>query len=146
MQQNITEFIIDPNDIEDIFKDLAHKNPFSTKTAYKDFRKEYGEFGDTDFKGLLTAELQAAYKKVKPGDYIYHCKKEFRIAIVKFRIKDAKANCGKSGGWRVVALADEVNGFFYLLALYKHSKGKDDLTQQEKKKVREMIEEYAKSI
>lgn len=146
MQQNITNFIIDPQDIEDIFDTFVHKNPFSLKKEYKNFKKEYAALDDVMFLGLLSLEIQAAYKNAKQSNYIYHNKNQHKIAIIKFRIRDVKSHSGKSNGWRAIALVDEINNIFYLLSLYKHSNGKDNLTSQEKREVRDLCDEYSESI
>lgn len=41
---------------------------------------------------------------------------------------------------------DEINKVLYLLSIYKHSKGKNDLTPEENKKVRLLCDEYVNSI
>lgn len=146
LQEKTTYLRVEPQDIENIFNDFDCKNPFSFKKEYKEYRKNYSEKTDKEFEALLALELQSAYKNAKPSNYIYHNKKQHKISLIKLRIKDAKANSGKSGGWRVIALVDELNNIFYLLSLYKHSKGKDDLTPQENKKARELCDEYFDSI
>lgn len=147
MQQNIVNFIVKPDDIDYVFSSFEHKNPFSLKNEYKDYRKHTGlKVSDDDFAVLLASELQVAYKNVKPGDYIYHNDKQFRIAILKFRTDDFKSKKGKSSGWRVIALVDELNNYFYLLSIYSHSQGKANLSDIEKRKVRELCDEYADSL
>lgn len=146
MQQTIIRFIIDPLQIEDIFKNFIHKNPFSLKSEYKFFRKYFQGISEEEIIGNLSLEIQSSIKGINPKNYFYYCKKQHKIAIVKFRIKDVKSNSGKSGGWRVVALVDYTNNLFYLLSLYKHSCGKDNLTSQEKIGVKNLCEEYFESI
>lgn len=146
MQQNVCSFIVSPDQIEEIFSEFTHRNPFSYKKEYKDYKKNFRSMSDNEFEGLLSNELQAAYKNAKPGDYIYHNDKKFKVAILKFRKKDDISNSGKSGGWRLIALVDEINKVLYLLSIYKHSKGKNDLTPEENKKVRLLCDEYVNSI
>ena len=145
MQQNITVFIVNPDKIDEIFKDFIHKSPFSLKKSIKTMMKYY-KLDDNDFYCQLSLELSSSYKDVKPKNYIYHNGKYFKIAILKYRMMDYQSNSGKSKGWRIVALVDELNNYFYLLDLYKHSQGKDDLTPDENKKVRQLCDEYADNI
>ena len=146
MQQSCLYFIVDPNKIEEIFSSFEHKNPFSLKSQYKEYRKYIGKnISDEEFINYLAIEIQVAYKNVKSGDYIYHNGNNYKVAILKFRANDIKSNKGKSGGWRVVALVDEINSFFYLLCLYKHSKGKDNLDNIEKQKVCQLCDEYVET-
>ena len=147
MQQNVINFIVEPDDIDYVFSSFKHKNPFSLKSEYKEYRKYLGiKISDEEFAVLLASELQAAYKNVKQGDYIYHNNLKFRIAILKFRKDDAKSKRGKSAGWRVIALVDEINEYFYLLSIYSHGQGKLNLSDIEKTKVRELCDEYAHRI
>lgn len=112
----------------------------------KEMMKEYNYKDQNDFYAHLVLELQNAYKEVNSKNYIYHNGKCFKIAIMKYRMQDISSNSGKRKGWRVVALIDEKNDLFFLLDLYKHSNGKDDLTPDENKKVRLLCDEYADSI
>lgn len=99
---------------------------------------------ENEFYSKLTRELSVAIKNLKDNDFIYHNNVFYYIAVIKFRMKDDNSNFGKSKGWRVVAIIDNINGIFILLDFYKHSKGKDNLTENEKKIVKEMCDEYAK--
>ena len=146
MQQSITHFIIDAEEIDNIFNSFTHKSPFNLKKSIKVIMKEYNYSDYNDFYAHLFLEIQTAYKDVKPKNYIYHNGKYYKIAILKYRMQDISSNSGKSKGWRIVALVDEENNLFFLLDLYKHSNGKDDLTPDENKKVRLLCDEYADSI
>ena len=146
MQQSITNFIIDVEELDNIFSTFDHKSPFNLKRSIKEIMKEYNYSDYTDFYAHLALEIQTAYKDVRPKNYIYHNGKNYKIAVLKYRMQDISSNSGKSKGWRIVALIDEDNDVFFLLDLYKHSKGKDDLTPDENKKVRLLCDEYANSI
>lgn len=143
MQKIIHNFVVDSDIIDEFFNAFNNKNPFTLKSEIKTFRKIYGKISDEEFNGLFANEISAAYKSVKPGDYIYHNSKRYRIAILKFRMKDGKSNAGKSAGWRIVSLVDEENDLFILLSIYKHSQGKDNLTDSEKNAVKALCDEYA---
>ena len=41
MGLNIDNFIIDPNDIDEIFDDYINKNPFALRQEYKMLEKEF---------------------------------------------------------------------------------------------------------
>lgn len=61
-------------------------------------------------------------------------------------MKDRNNNSGKSKGWRIIALVDDENNIFYLLDLYSHSQGKDNLSYNEEKKIRLLCDEYAENV
>ena len=146
MQQKIINFIVEPDKLDNIFKDFLHKSPFNLKKSIRIMMKDYNFIDENNFYYNLTLELNSAYKEVKPKDYIYHNGKCYKIAILKFRMQDASSNSGKSKGWRVISLVDEKNDLFFLLNLYKHSQGKDDLTPIENRKIRLFCDEYADNV
>ena len=109
--------------------------------------KKYNHLNDEKtFFIILASELNAVYKSIKTSDFIYHNKENYKIGILKCRMADDKHNKGKSYGWRVIALIDDINSIFILLSIYMHSKGKNDLTPIENKKVRELCDEYVEYI
>ena len=146
MQNNKVLFHVDPDTINEIFHDFLHKSPFNLKNSIKAMMKEYNYKEKELFYGQLVLELQASYRNVKQSNYIYHNGNYYKIAILKYRMQDLNSNSGKSSGWRVIALIDELNGIYYLLDLYKHSKGKDNLTNKELTDVKAFCDEYAESL
>lgn len=146
MQNHNVSFVIDPNKLDEYFSDFSHKSPFNLYKSIKSIKKELNIKEDSKLFEYLVLELNSVYKDIRQKDYIYHNNKCYKIAIIKFRMQDDKNNRGKSSGWRVIALIDDVNSIFYLLDLYKHSKGKDNLTIIENRMLKEMCDEYANSI
>ena len=145
MQNETYDYILKPEDIKKYLSDFKHKSPFNLRNSIKIMMKEYNILEDYFYTHLVN-ELSAAFKITKAKDYIYHNGKYYKIAIIKFRMQDEKANSGKSNWWRIVALIDGLNRIFYLLDLYKHSQGKDNLTAIEIKKLKELCDEYADSL
>ncbi len=146
MQQNITDFIVNPDVLNEFFSGFVNKSPFNLKKSIKAMMKDYLSISELDFYIYLTMEIKSAYKEAKQKNYIYHNGKYYKIAIIKFRMIDENSNSGKSKGWRVIGLVDELNNLFFLLDLYKHSLGKDDLTPNENKKVRLFCDEYVNNV
>lgn len=138
-------FIIDPKEIDNIFKDFKQGNPFTLKNNLKKVQKKY-LFDDQELYSTLAQELQVAYKNIKRNDIIYESKKNIKIAILKFRMPGLDSKTSKRDGFRIVSLIDKENDMFYLLDIYSHSQGKDNLTDTEKNKVKKLCEEYAESL
>lgn len=108
--------------------------------------KEYNNLDYSDFYVRLALDLENAYKTIKKSNYLYRSKNNFNIVILKYRMKDVNSNKGKSAGWRIIALVDEINQIFYLLDLYKHSNGKENLRDDEFSKLKLLCDEYAKEV
>jgi hypothetical protein len=142
MQNNVTDFIIDSEMIDKFFENYNNKNPFHLKAELKELYKSSNIQSYKDFIAHLGDEIQAAYINSKKGDYIYHCNQNFRIAILKFRMKDISTNSGKSSGLRIVALIDEISNLCIVLSLYKHSKGNDNITKEEHERLKKLCNEY----
>ena len=142
MQNAEIDFIVEPKIINEIFNDFKHKSPFNLEKIIKDYIKQYKIQDETQFFVLLSQELKSAYKHISNRHYIYHSHSFYSVVIIKYRMSDFTQNKGKSSGFRVVALVDEINKLFYLLDLYKHSDGKDNLTPDEKTKLKELCDEY----
>lgn len=146
MQQKIKSFIVDPDILDKIFIAFENKSPFNLKKSIKNIMNEYSINDVKEFYVYLSLELNVAYSNAKQSNYIYHNKKYFKIAIIKLRMKDRNNNSGKSKGWRIIALVDDENNIFYLLDLYSHSQGKDNLSYNEEKKIRLLCDEYAENV
>ena len=144
MQYNNLKFIIDADIIEKIFSTFNSKSPFNLKKSIKSMLKEYNNLDYSDFYVRLALDLEKAYKTIKNSNYLYRSKNNFNIVILKYRMKDVNSNKGKSAGWRIIALVDEINQIFYLLDLYKHSNGKENLSNDEISKLKLLCDEYAK--
>lgn len=136
-------FLVKPKDVDEVFEDFQHKSPFNLESCIKNYRKKHKINDESQFFAMLSQEIESAYKHIKKSDYIYHNMVFYNVVIVKFRMGDKNENKGTSDGHRVVALVDEINKIFYLLYLYKHSEGKDDLTPSEKTELKQLCDEYA---
>jgi len=145
MKQDNIQFIINPDEINKYFEDFEHKSPFNLYKCFKEISKEY-KMNGKELYYFLSLEIKTAYENLKTNDYFYRSKIHYKIAIIKYRMKDDTSNHGKSKGWRIIALIDEINGLFYLLEMYKHSKGKDNLTNDEKNKIKLFCDEYAMNV
>lgn len=53
MQQNVCSFIVSPDQIEEIFSEFTHRNPFSYKKEYKDYMKNFRSMSDNEFEADL---------------------------------------------------------------------------------------------
>lgn len=146
MQYNNLKFIVDTDKIEEIFSTFNSKSPFNLKKSIKSMLKEYNNLDYSDFYVRLALYLENAYKTIKKSNYLYRSKNNFNIVILKYRMKDINSNKGKSAGWRIIALVDEINQIFYLLDLYKHSNGKENLRDDEFSKLKLLCDEYAKEV
>lgn len=70
-----------------------------------------------------------------------------KVAYGKIRVMDIEHNNGKSNGYRCIVLVDTVNQRAFVLHIYKHGKGKDDtVTEQAKKILKNLVDEYDKSL
>ncbi len=139
-------FFIEPDKIEKNFPFISKMTPFSLKSDLKTMMKNDHFFDEKEFIIHLVNELNTVCKHIKTSDIIYHNNDNYKICILKFRMADYKNNKGKSCGWRIISLIDYDNSIFILLSIYMHAKGKNDLTPNENKKVRELCDEYANSI
>lgn len=139
----ITNFIVNPEDVKNVFNGFENGNPFSLKSSIKKIQKKYNV---EDFYIILGRELQVAYKNIKRNDIFYESKNNIKIAILKFRMAGLDSRTSKRDGYRIVSLIDRVNNIFYLLDIYSHSQGKDNLTDSEKNKVRKLCDEYAECL
>ena len=68
------------------------------------------------------------------------------VCYAKIRIKDENTNKGKTYGYRCIVLIDKFYKRIFLLHLYKHSKGVDNLTINEKKVLQTIVDEYHNEI
>lgn len=139
-------FVVDSRLIDKYFGALENKNPFNLEKALKEVRKKSRINSNDNFIGVLTERIQVAYKQVNQRNILYKSKTNQFIVILKFRMEDDSNNSGKSKGWRIISLVDNDNDFFYLLNIYSHSQGKDNLTNSEMKSLKLLCDEYAKEI
>ena len=68
-----------------------------------------------------------------------------KAAYGKIRVVDVENDDGKSNGYRCITLVDMVNNRAFLLHVYKH--GNDDkITNQDKNKLKKLVDEYVESL
>ncbi|MDY4788925.1 MAG: hypothetical protein SO253_06470 [Bacilli bacterium] len=131
-------YIVIPKQIDEIFKNFKNKNPFNLKSRLKIIKKKYKNIDDDSFYEKLILEINTCCKNGK-SIVIYSSPINNKINIIKFRMKDSSIPFGKSYGWRLIALLDEVNDLFYLLDIYSHSEGKDNIDANEKKSIKKNL-------
>ena len=77
--------------------------------------------------------------------HIYKSKKDKDVSYSKIRCADKTRNEGKSKGYRCVILVDNKLHVGYLLHLYKHSSGEDDISKKDKNTLKNLVESYVQS-
>ena len=106
-----------------------------------------------DTKEISEQELESIAKNVTdelrygprfPGYVnIYICKKDKDINYSKVRCGDKTRKKGKSGGYRCVVFVDNKLHIGYLLHIYRHSGGEDNISKKDKNKLEKLVEHYA---
>ncbi len=140
-------FLIDSELNTTYFAELEHKNPFHLNAELKTYIKSLKcQINIEDIKVELALEIQVTLKNTSKIIKLYEAKNNYKICIIKFRMADDKSNLGKSSGWRIIALMDDNNKIFYLLSIYKHSLGKDNITKDEKNKLKALCDDYSNNI
>ena len=142
MQVDLT-YLVSLKDIDEFLNSFENHSPFSLKNEYKNFTKKCCFSSIQKAEENLAKEIKVSIEKYG-YDTIYKIDNS-KVAIVKLRIRDESSNRGKSGGWRIIGLIDNFELLFILLSIYNHSSGKDDITPNEKKALREMCIEYSRS-
>lgn len=146
LSNNVVAFFVNPNKIEEIFSEFNEKNPFSLRSEYKDYIKSVNTKDVDICEANLADEIKTAYHVSTIHNVLYFSSISRSVFVLKLRIKDEAANSGKSNGWRVIGLVDIINGIFYLFSIYKHSFGKDNLSPNEVKAMRNICDEYANEL
>lgn len=131
------KIVIDADVIDEQF---GNYSPYNLKRDLKNISEKEityiaNEIGDEIYRGPERPAYAVIYKSTVNRN----------INFSKIRCEDKKRNKGKSGGYRCIVLIDEINRLGYILHIYSHSNF-DDITTNEKNKLRVLIEEYVKSM
>ena len=76
----------------------------------------------------------------------YYSKISRLITYSKVRVEDKKRDRGKSGGYRCVVLVDNKNQIGYILHIYRHGHGEDNIHRKEEKVIGKIVDEYASAV
>lgn len=142
----VSYLVVRAEEVEDIFSEHNLVNPFNLKKSIKQMMKDYNIINENELYHNLSLELRSAFCNISDKNSIYFSTINRKVGIMKIRMIDEASNSGKSKGYRIVGLFDGINNIFYLLEMYKHSKGKDDLTPKESKALRKLCDDYADSL
>lgn len=128
-------------DANTIDEQLGAYSPFTLKRDTKGWTAD----------GLRTLSVFLAdtikYGPRKPVyTVLYHSKKDSRIFFAKIRACDEGRQKGKSAGYRCIVLVDTIYRYAYLLHIYRHADGIDDLTKKQTNQLQKLTEEYCNSI
>ena len=129
--------------IDEIFTPIGI-DKLSYRREIKDYCDHFSNFAEDNIITNLSDEIANIIQNNLGIITIY--RHERVISIVKFRIKDEKSNRGKSGGFRVVGLVDKANDLFVVLSIYRHSEGKDNISEEMKNYYRKVCAAYYESI
>lgn len=132
------EIIYDADIIEILFNSYL---PFSLEKDLKEYTEE-------ELSNIINEIIDDIIKPEKPPQRCLIYKKKvnkFDIMIVKYREKNPKLKGGKSGGIRCLLLKDTYNRRGILLHVFS-KKEKDDLTETQKKQLKQLLEIYVNSI
>lgn len=82
----------------------------------------------------------------RPANIDLYISKNGKASFAKVKIIDIKTNKGKSSGYRCIVLNDRINRIGYLLHIYKHSQGIDNISDKEKNSLKKLTEDYVSSF
>lgn len=128
----------DPDGMEE----LCSYSPYNLKKDLKDIEQD--EL-DTIMENVANELYHGPHRP--PVSSMMYWGKERKAAYGKIRVVDIKNDSGKSSGYRCVVLVDMKNYRGFILHIYKHGKKKDDdISSEERKQLRELVDEYVESL
>ena len=125
--------------VQEQFKDLS---PYNIIKECKDLsieEKDYDQIANE-----IADEL--ANGSGRPANTDLYITSNRKASFAKIKIVDINTNNGKSKGFRCIVLNDKENKIGYLLHIYKHAQGIDNISDKEKNCLRKLTEEYVKSL
>lgn len=138
----VNNIIINPKVIDKLICEINEDLPFNLNKALKEIKKNYNIKNDLEFTLKLAEQIKCCLKLIKRSDYLYTAN-SFKLGILKFRSDDASQNKGKSSGYRIIGLIDEINSIFILFYIYKHSEGIDNINKKDLQKLKEICDKYS---
>lgn len=75
---------------------------------------------------------------------MYVCQQDNLINYSKIRCEDSTRKKGKSNGYRCIVLVDGKSHTGFILHIYRHGKGADNITHKEQNALKKLVEQYTK--
>ncbi len=131
-----------------VYYDVEKTAELWEKTTFN-LRKDLKGINDDELKEIaeeIGHVIENGVDRPPITSAIYWGKKR-KANYAKIRVADVKHDYGKSSGYRCIVLVDCVHNCAFLLHIYKHGQGKDDeLTKEDKNKLRKLVDEYIESL
>ncbi len=129
--------IYEQQDLIELFDDIS---PFNMKKDIKFLNKQHIDLDKIlqDIEATLyTKNYDVVYERIKCDS------KTKETVLVKVRIKNPQNNRGESSGFRVLAIVNECEDYAIVINLFPKtgSERKDDLTEKEEVKAKELYKE-----
>ena len=134
--------VMDPEIIDEVLNGLS---PFNLGNDIKVIKKDVPQF-------KLEAIAEEIANEIMIGPHnpiyviLYICKSDKNINYSKIRTGDSERKKGRSNGYRAIVLIDHNRRSAFLLHIYRHGRGADNLTKKEKNAVEKTVEEYWNSV
>ena len=134
--------VVDPEVVDEVLNGLS---PFNLSNDIKNIKKEVHRFSLEDIAEEVANEIMCG-PHGKTYCIIYVCKQDHNINYSKIRTDDFERKKGKSNGYRVIVLIDHNSKYAFILHIYRHGTGPDNLSNKERNALEQVVEEYSNSL